>query len=112
MRSYQHFLKYIRLTLLFVGEFSVEILDPPENVSETFDEQNVTSWWFQPIWKILVNLDHFPKWNHHLGEISPYKTQGEGGLRIAEGRDSMVVFFLEGKTHKFQAKNHLSWTSG
>ena len=20
-----------------------------------------TSWWFQPIWKILVNLDHFPK---------------------------------------------------
>ena len=20
------------------------------------------SWWFQPIWKILVNLDHFPKW--------------------------------------------------
>ena len=19
------------------------------------------SWWFQPIWKILVNLDHFPK---------------------------------------------------
>ena len=21
----------------------------------------VTSWWFQPIWNILVNLDHFPK---------------------------------------------------
>ena len=20
-----------------------------------------TSWWFQPIWKILVKLDHFPK---------------------------------------------------
>ena len=19
-----------------------------------------TSWWFQPIWKILVKLDHFP----------------------------------------------------
>ena len=33
-----------------------------------------TSWWFQPIWKILVKLDHFrrdrgehkKKWNHHL----------------------------------------------
>ena len=21
---------------------------------------NITSWWFQPIWKILVKLDHFP----------------------------------------------------
>ncbi len=20
-----------------------------------------TSWWFQPIWKILVELNHFPK---------------------------------------------------
>ncbi len=33
-----------------------------------------TSWWLQPIWKILVKLDHFLKigvkikndWNHHL----------------------------------------------
>ena len=33
-----------------------------------------SSWWFQPIWKILVKLDHFPRkgvkikniWNHHL----------------------------------------------
>ena len=38
-----------------------------QNVSET------TGWWFQPIWKILVKLDNFPKtgmnmkniWNHH-----------------------------------------------
>ena len=22
---------------------------------------NNTSWWFQPIWKILVKLEHFPK---------------------------------------------------
>ena len=22
---------------------------------------NNPSWWFQPIWKILVKLDHFPK---------------------------------------------------
>ena len=24
-------------------------------------QKKYTSWWFQPIWKILVNLDHFPK---------------------------------------------------
>ena len=31
-----------------------------------------TSWWFQPIWNMLVKLDHFPRqgfkknvWNHH-----------------------------------------------
>ena len=23
--------------------------------------ENLSSWWFQPIWKILVKLDHFPK---------------------------------------------------
>ena len=25
------------------------------------NEKNWTSWWFQPIWKILVKLDQFPK---------------------------------------------------
>ena len=24
--------------------------------------QHNTSWWFQPIWKIWVKLDHFPRW--------------------------------------------------
>ena len=36
--------------------------------------QTSTSWWFQPIWKIWVKLNHFPQvgvkikniWNHHL----------------------------------------------
>ena len=34
-----------------------------------------TSWWFQPIGKILVKLDHFPRdrvenvWNHHLDKM-------------------------------------------
>ena len=23
--------------------------------------KRITSWWFQPIWKILVKMDHFPK---------------------------------------------------
>ena len=26
-----------------------------------YQYENKTSWWFQPIWKILVKLDHFPK---------------------------------------------------
>ena len=26
-----------------------------------FFNQPCTSWWFRPIWKILVKLDHFPK---------------------------------------------------
>ena len=35
---------------------------------------SMTSWWFQPIWKILVKLDRFPRdehkniWNHQLDE--------------------------------------------
>ena len=45
----------------------------PSSISCVFFKTQ-TSWWFQPIWKILVNLDHFPKvgmkinhfWNHHL----------------------------------------------
>ena len=32
----------------------------------TFRSQfpTVPSWWFQPIWNILVKLDHFPKYHH------------------------------------------------
>ena len=26
-----------------------------------FFRMSMTSWWFQPLWKILVKLDHFPK---------------------------------------------------
>ena len=31
-----------------------------------------TSWWFQPIWKILVRLDHFPKqgWKYKIFETT------------------------------------------
>ena len=29
--------------------------------SQTFPDKQKTSWWFQPIWKILVQLDHLPK---------------------------------------------------
>ena len=41
-------------------------------------KRRLTSWWFQPIWKTSVKLDHFPKdrgeqksiWNHHLVKLS------------------------------------------
>ena len=41
--------------------------------------QTWTSWWFQPLWQILVKLDHFPKsgwtskiiWNHQPVDL-PY----------------------------------------
>ena len=54
------------------------------------------SWWFQPIWKILVKLDDFPRdrglnknvWNHHLvsHRISAQDFQpGYVSLLIGEG---------------------------
>ena len=54
---------------------------PVVHPQQTTNKQNKTKqtkhqftawWWFQPIWKALVRLDHFPKgehfffWNHHL----------------------------------------------
>ena len=34
--------------------------EPPRRGRNTL-KLNYSRWWFQPIWKILVNLDHFPK---------------------------------------------------
>ena len=42
-------------------------------------EDWAASWWFQPLWKKLVKLDHFPQvgvqiknlWNHHPGSDQP-----------------------------------------
>ncbi len=39
-------------TVLFLG---IPFFGPKKGVSTK------TSWWFQPIWKILVKLDHLPK---------------------------------------------------
>ena len=46
-----------------------------QSFNETKHNSKETGWWFQPIWKIWVKLDHFPKygrtlkniWNHHPG---------------------------------------------
>ncbi len=44
----------------------------------TFGKSIKTGWWFQPIWKILVKLDHFPNFRgehekclscHHLADF-------------------------------------------
>ena len=47
-----------------------------------------TSWWFQHIWNIIVNLDHFPIfgvkikhiWNHHLEDHSAFGSTVEPHL--------------------------------
>ena len=51
-----------------------------------WQKESRPSWWFQPIWKILVKLDHFPRVrgenkkyvsNHHLADLKI--TQQKGG---------------------------------
>ena len=44
---------------------------PIKRSTQQFNQDASSSWWFQPIWKILVKLDHFGVkiknvWNHHL----------------------------------------------
>ena len=46
--------------LPFPTPFFVVVIDEVSDDSLP-QKQNITSWWFQPIWKILVKLDHFPR---------------------------------------------------
>ena len=50
----------------------------PKHFDEKNTKKNITSWWFQPIWKILVKMGSSPPrigmkiknlWNHHLDQI-------------------------------------------
>ena len=37
-------------------------------------QKNITSWWFQPLWKILVKLDQLKyMWSHHLDKMAHRK---------------------------------------
>ena len=60
-------------------------------VKDLFLQTKFPSWWFQPLWKMLVKLDHFPKegwksknvWNHQLVSFTnsvsleiPFETEG------------------------------------
>ena len=60
-------------------------------VKDFFLQTKFPSWWFQPLWKMLVKLDHFPKegwklknvWNHQLVSFTnlvlleiPFETEG------------------------------------
>ena len=50
----------------------------PWSSRELISGQNLSGWWFQPIWKIWVKLEIFPNfrsenrniWNHHLEKDS------------------------------------------
>ena len=52
-----------------LGQVKIGILSPkgkkkPKKSLQSSPRQNIkptTSWWFQPIARILVELDHFPK---------------------------------------------------
>ena len=59
--------------------YAMNYISPSKLLPKLFKEkttpfESTTSWWFQPIWKILAKLDHFPRsgwtlksiWNHHL----------------------------------------------
>ena len=56
------------------GSKLLEALANPRWVHRNEGAQIPSSWWFQPIWKIFLKLDHFPRdrgenkniWNHHL----------------------------------------------
>ena len=37
-----------------------EVLNPYFKIRRSVPFKNITSWWFQPIWKILVKLEIFP----------------------------------------------------
>ena len=58
--------------------FVAKISDPEDSGTQKMSKSriviHISSWWFQPIWKIFVKLDHFPRdrgknknvWNHLL----------------------------------------------
>ena len=61
----------------------------------------ITSWWFQPSWKLLVKLEIFPKyivvkieniWNHHLDKVTFFL----GGGKLYCCRTSKVSYPLFG----------------
>ena len=80
--------EYIFQPLIFRGHVSFQgctLKNPSEKTRVWYQEatKNVflvkcrPGWWFQPPWKIVVKLDHFPQvgvktkniWNHHLETV-------------------------------------------
>ena len=67
----------------------------------TLGSLKLTSWWFQPIWKILVKLDHFPKyrlkiknecWNHHPAKQTVKAWKNGDKLRGKKRRKKTTQF--------------------
>ena len=75
----------------------------------------MSSWWFQPIWKILVKLDHFPRVRvenkkclscHHLDVLR--KTRNKHTLQIGEFIDVWIYlgrdYFAKQRRHQKSSK--------
>jgi len=75
---------------------------PPQNVPNKQKVHFSSSWWFQPIWKILVKLEIFPNfegenrngWNHHLVNLTVHNSLHHALLRGFQL--CLVVAKLEG----------------
>ena len=62
----------------------------------------ITGWWFQPNWKTLVKLDHFPsrgenifkKWNHQLESIKTISTKITVDSHVNQFKSSPVSRYI------------------
>ena len=62
----------------------------------------LTGWWFQPNWKTLVKLDHFPsrgenifkKWNHQLESIKTISTKITVDSHVNQFKSSPVSRYI------------------
>ena len=80
--EYITFLTYAyNIPWVFCGQFLGQFVESDEQKTDWF-LCILSSWWFQPIWKILVKLDHFRVgmktnniWNHHLVSWSLFSLQ-------------------------------------
>ena len=83
--------------------------------------QNCTSWWFQPIWKILVKLDHLPRRGEHKKSLKPPPsvafTVAPNGLSRPFGRNKAMILELykellkPGLKHKHSSQSEqLGWS--
>ena len=73
-----------------------------------------TSWWFQPIWKILVKLDHFPGRDENKKSSGSFS--GGGGMNMEDSRKACLfrVFPLQNSSFasaslRNQGKPQKSW---
>ena len=67
---------FFRNQKIRVAASIISIKVPKKEETEYTLHGELETWWFQPIWKILVKLDHFqyhPFESHHLRWIAPHQ---------------------------------------